>query len=256
VIIDLEDGVAPHDKRSARAAVAQWLSAAHPVVVRVNGAASEWFHDDLALCAAPGVSAVMLPKAEDAEQVRAVVRRTAPGVALLPLIESARGFAHALDIAGCAGVQRLAFGSLDFQADLGISGDDDALLYFRSQLVLVSRLAELPPPIDGVTTAIDDLDQVRAHAARARRLGFGGTLCIHPRQVPIVNECFQPTPEELAWATKVMKAATASGGGAVAVDGRMLDRPVMLQAERILSETERGAQHAGHAQPESIEEQG
>lgn len=133
---------------------------------------------------------------------------------------------------------RLAFGPLDFQVDPGISGGGEELLFFRSQLVLVSRLAGLLPPIDGPTTAIDDPDLLRAQAARARRLGFGGKLYIHPKQVPIVNECFRPSSAEIAWATKIVKAAAGSEGGAVAVDGRMVDRPVMLQAESILNEVE------------------
>lgn len=237
-IVDLEDGVAPQDKRSAREAVARWLDAARPVVLRVNGADTEWFDDDLALCSAPGLAAVMLPKAEDAAQVRMVASRVSPGVALLPQIESAVGFEQAREIAACAGVQRLVFGPLDFQVDLGLGGDGDELLYIRSKLVLVSRLAGLPAPIDGPSTAIDAPDAVRAHATRARRLGFGGVLCIHPTQAPIVNDCFRPTAAEVEWAMKVTKAASESRGGAVAVDGRMVDRPVILRAERILGEVD------------------
>ena len=84
-----------------------------------------------------------------------------------------------------------------------------------------------------------DQDLLRAHTARARRLGFGAKLCIHPKQVAIVIECFRPLPEEVAWAAKVMDAAAAADGGAVAVDGKMVDRPVILQAERILNEAGR-----------------
>jgi citrate lyase subunit beta/citryl-CoA lyase len=239
VIIDFEDGVALAAKQSARDAVSQWLNSAQPVVLRINGAETEWFADDLALCAAPGVSAVMLPKAESVDQVRAVASRIASGVGLLPQIESARGFANALAIAECEGVQRLAFGPLDLQVDLAILGDDEELLFFRSQLVLVSRLAGVLAPIDGPTTAIDDAELLRAHAARARRLGFGGKLCIHPKQVAITNECFSPSSEDVAWATKIVRAAAESKDGAVAVDGKMVDRPVILQAERILSEVAR-----------------
>ena len=138
---------------------------------------------------------------------------SAPGKDLLPLIESAQGFDALRSLSGAPGVQRLVFGSIDFQADLGIEGDDDALLYFRSQLVLASRLANLEAPVDGVTPAIGDDAAVARDAARARRLGFGA---------------------ELEWAQRVLAAAQASGGAAVAVDGRMVDAPVLLRARTLL----------------------
>lgn len=241
VILDLEDGVARAEKESARASIAQFLDPARPVVVRPNGIDTEWFAQDVALCASPGVAALMLPKAESAQQVAALARHAPPGLAILPQIESARGIAAALEIARFAGVERLVFGSLDFQADLGISGDDQELLVFRSQLVLASRLADVLPPVDGVTTAVDAPEELRLDTTRARRLGFGGKLCIHPRQVPVVNECFRPTPGEVAWAARVMEAAARSGGGPVLVDGSMIDRPVVVRAERILAEAGSGS---------------
>ena len=237
VIIDLEDGVAPAEKQSARQSVARWLDLSHPVVIRVNGPCTEWFHDDLELCEKPGVAAVVVAKTESAEQTLHVAERAKP---VLPQIESALGFARAREIAGCAGVQRLVFGPLDFQADVGIDGEDEELLFFRSQLVLISRLAGIMPPVEGPTISIDDPGLVRTDTTRARRLGFGGKLCIHPRQVAIVNECFIPTPGEVQWARKIIEAAAAAQGGVIAVEGQMVDRPVLLQAERILREASRG----------------
>lgn len=135
----------------------------------------------------------------------------------------------------CApGVERLVFGSIDFQLDLGIGGDDDALLYFRSRIVLASRLANLPAPVDGVSTAIGDLQALQGDTARARRLGFGAKLCIHPNQVNAVNRGFSPSEGEMAWAQRVLDAAQAAGGAAVAVDGKMIDRPVILRAQAVL----------------------
>ena len=131
-------------------------------------------------------------------------------------------------------VRRIAFGSIDFQLDLGIEGDDDALLFFRSQLVLASRLANLPPPLDGVCTALDDAQALAAHVQRARRLGLGGQLCIHPSQVALVNEAFQPTEKQLDWARRVIAAAAQAAGSAVAVDGKMVDRPVLARAQALL----------------------
>jgi citrate lyase subunit beta/citryl-CoA lyase len=113
---------------------------------------------------------------------------------------------------------------------------EDELLYFRSQIVLASRLAGIDAPIDGVSTAIDDAARLRADVQRARRLGFGGKLCIHPRQVAEVQAGFVPGADEIAWANRVLEAAAAAGGAAVALDGKMVDKPVMLRAEAILRE--------------------
>jgi len=245
VIVDLEDAVPPAEKDAARATVAAWLSADRPVVVRINGPDTEWFGQDLALARSPGVAAVMLPKAQRIEDIRAIVT-AGSGALVLALIETAGGFANAQKIASAPGVARLVFGSIDFQLDLGIRGEDEELLTFRSQLVLVSRLAGIAAPVDGVSTAIDDAAQLEADAARARRFGFGAKLCIHPRQVATVNRAFSPTEEELAWARRVLDAAAKAGGAAVAVDGKMVDRPVILRAETIVREAE-ARQPAGGA---------
>jgi citrate lyase subunit beta / citryl-CoA lyase len=234
VIVDLEDAVPPKDKSSARAALAAWLSPEHPVLVRVNGAESEWFREDLPLCKTPGVAGVLLPKAENVDDIRSVAEHSGT-TPILPLIETARGFANAHALAQAPKVRRFAFGSIDFQVDLGIQGEEEELLYFRSQLVLVSRMANLEPPVDGVTTAIDDAERIRRDTLRARRLGFGAKLCIHPRQVGVVNECFEPSAEEESWAKRIMEAGDAVHGAAVSVDGKMVDRPVIARAEAILA---------------------
>ena len=237
VIVDLEDAVAPAAKAGARAALAAWLDAGGSgIAVRINDAASAAFVDDLALVARPGVAAVVVPKAERAADL-AHVRVAAPHAALVPLIETAAGIDRAREIANALGVVRLAFGSIDLQLDLGIEegSDGSELLAFRSALVLASRLAGLDAPVDGVSTAIDDVAALDADTRRARRLGFGAKLCIHPRQVAAVHAAFAPTADELAWAERVVAAAAASSGGAVGVDGRMVDRPVLLRAQALLS---------------------
>ncbi len=239
VIIDLEDAVAPHAKASARAALAAWLDAGNgPIVVRINSVDTEWFADDLALVVRPEVIGVMLPKAERATDI-ARVSAAVSSAALLPLIETAIGVDRVREIAGAAGVQRLVFGSIDLQLDLGISGDGDELLLYRSQLVLASRLAQLAPPVDGVSTTIDDPSALRDDAQRARRLGFGAKLCIHPRQVQEVNDAFSPNADEVAWAERVVAAAEKANGAAVAVDGKMVDRPVLLRAQALLRQAGR-----------------
>lgn len=232
VIIDLEDAVAPADKESARAALAGWLSADKPVAVRINSADTDWFAGDLALCAHPGVAEVILPKAAEVADVRRVTGAGARAVLLL--IESAQGIANLSALSQEAQVTRLIFGSIDFCVDLGIEGDDRELDYFRSQLVLASRLANLAPPVDGVTTAIDDAGILSADTLRGKRFGFGAKLCIHPKQVATVNAGYLPQADELAWAQRVMDAAGAADGAAVQVDGKMVDKPVLIKAERLL----------------------
>lgn len=235
VIVDLEDAVAPADKESARRTLAQHLVPERPVLVRINGADTPWFDDDLRLCAAAGISGVLLPKAEQNAAIAEVAQSIGSGKTIIPLIETARGFDNARSLAASGYAERLAFGSIDFQVDLDIDGENEELLYFRSELVLVSRLAGLLAPVDGVTVAIEDTDLLSAETRRGRRLGFGAKLCIHPKQVSVVNVCFAPTPEEIAWATKVLEAAESSKGAAVAVDGKMVDAPVIKKAREILS---------------------
>ena len=241
VIVDLEDAVPDAEKSAARAALAAWLNPDKSIFVRVNSFDSAWFGEDLGLCALPGVAGVVLPKAETADQVAQVAQRIGAGKSVIPLIETALGIFDALAIARAPQVARLAFGSIDFQLDVGIKGEVEELLYFRSHLVLVSRLAQVQRPIDGVTTALDDAQQLREDAQRARRLGFGAKLCIHPKQLGPVHESFNPSAEEVAWARCVLDAADAAKGAAVALDGKMVDRPVLLKAQAILADRTSGA---------------
>lgn len=237
VIVDLEDAVPPDSKSQARRMVAEWLSPQRRVCIRINGVDTPWFDEDCALLRLAGVSLVMLPKAESADVVAHLNSRSG-GKPILPLVETAQGFQNAQAIAKAPGTQRLVFGSIDFQLDLGISGDGEELLFFRSGLVLASRLAGLPAPVDGVSTAIEDSQAVAAEAARAHRLGFGGKLCIHPKQLAVVNAAFTPSAAEVDWGRRVLAAAASAGGAAIAVDGKMVDRPVILRAQRIIEQAE------------------
>jgi citrate lyase subunit beta/citryl-CoA lyase len=239
VIIDLEDAVAPSAKEAARDALRAWLTPEQAVLVRVNSADTAWFADDLALAGLPGVAGIVLPKAERPETIARLMQQGAQAV--LPLIESALGFHNALELARQPGVERLLFGSIDFSVDLGLTEGVEELQYFRSQLVLVSRLAGILPPVDGVTTTLDDLTRITDDTRRARRNGFGGKLCIHPRQVAPVNTAFAPSAEEAAWAARVLQAVENTDGAAVALDGKMVDRPVILQAQAIMEEVRRRA---------------
>lgn len=240
VIIDLEDAVAASDKPAARASLQQWLARraadAPRIVVRINAAGTPWHGDDLALCAHTSVHAVMWPKAERADALHAAAR-VRHDLRVIALVESACGIACARELAGAPAVTRLAFGSLDLALDLGLRGHgEDDLAPHRAELVLASRLADLPAPIDGVTPAIDDDATLRADAQRARRLGFGAKLCIHPRQLAPVREALGPSANELAWAQRIVAAAGSAGGAAVSVDGTMVDTPVLLRAQALLDE--------------------
>jgi citrate lyase subunit beta/citryl-CoA lyase len=228
VILDLEDAVAPDRKELARSAVSAWLHPDRPVWVRCNAADSDWFHDDLDLADRPGLAGFVVPKAEVLPEAL-LQRAQTNGLKLIPLVETARGIAACEALAQVPSVERLAFGSIDFQVDLGIDGEDDGLLYFRSRLVLASRLAGKPGPIDGVTPSIDDERRVRTETQRSKRLGMKARLCIHPRQVAWVHEELAPSPSEREWARRVIDAMQAANGAAVAVDGKMVDRPVWLR---------------------------
>jgi citrate lyase subunit beta/citryl-CoA lyase len=234
VIIDLQDSVPLAEKRKARSNVEAWLaSSLVPVIIRINGVETNWFREDAVLCTKSGIGAVILPKAERIEDILGLHDMTQRPI--LPLVETARGFCNAAEIANAPCVRRLVFGSLDLQLDLGTSGVDEELSYFRSMLVLISRAAGLEKPVDGVTTDIDNPLQLRNDTIRAKRFGFGAKLCIHPKQVEIVNQCFGPTAEEKAWARRVIGAIAGSGGAPVVVDGKMVDRPLIARAEEILA---------------------
>lgn len=247
VIVDLEDAVAPERKHAARTQIADSFAAlpgeAHGrLLVRVNACDTPWHADDRALVgrlAAQGLLAgVVLPKAERGADLAALAGVVGPGVALLPLIESVAGMDAADVLAAAPQVLRLVFGHLDFQADAGLAcGPDEAeLVPVRLALVLASRRAGLVPPVDGITSDWRDAQRLGADSLRARRGGFGAKLCIHPEQVATVQSAFTPSADELAWARRVCDAVRAAGGGVVAVDGRMVDGPVVKLAERLLAQ--------------------
>lgn len=227
IIIDLEDAVAAEAKDTARAALKRDFTD-KPVLVRVNGLGTPWHERDIAALSGQGFSAVVLPKAEFGSGFQALCNGLDLPVAAL--IESVRGLADARLIATTRNVIRIAFGSIDFSADLGCAHTREALLLARSELVIASRLAGLPQPIDGVTTVIDDAPLIASDARHARDLGFSGKLCIHPRQVAAIQAGFAPDEAEVFWARKVM----ASGDGAAAIDGAMVDEPVRIRARSIL----------------------
>jgi citrate lyase subunit beta/citryl-CoA lyase len=235
VIFDLEDAVQPQEKPAARDTVRAHMDAARPAFVRINAADTEWFANDAATIANhPGVTGIVLPKAETREQIETVLAHAHPSLTILPIVETARGFANLALLCAAPRVRRIVFGTLDFQIDLNIEGDGEELDMFRSQIVLASRLAGLATPVDGVSTVLDDPIAIESQARRGRRFGFGAKLCIHPLQIDAVHRAYAWTDAELAWAERVLQAVEASSGAAVAVDGKMVDMPVILKARRIV----------------------
>ncbi|WAP54564.1 HpcH/HpaI aldolase/citrate lyase family protein [Streptomyces sp. S465] len=247
VVIDLEDAVGPGGKAEARATVFGWPDLAG-VAVRINAAGTDWHEADLAAvlaahAAGSGPAAVMLPKA-DAAATAATAAALPVGSALLPLVESARGVRDADRIAESDRVVRLVFGSVDYAHDIAATPHppaEDELLYARSVLVNSSRAAGLAAPVDGVTLALDDVETAEREARRSRDVGFGGKLCLHPRQLPGVHRAFLPTEAEVAWARRAAEAAQRSDGGAIRLDGEIMDKPRLDLALRILAQADTAA---------------
>jgi len=240
IIIDLEDAVAEEDKAASRSAIKHaWPGFSSEerqrIVIRSNAPGTRFYGEDLMLAEELGIACLLIPKSESIDQINGAAE-VLPATAIIPMIETARGL-HQIDaIANAQQVIRLALGNIDLQADLGMACDaqETELQVARYQLVLASRLAEIAPPVDGVTAATDDIDRITADTLRGKRLGFAAKLCIHPAQVPIVSKAFTPSEEELRWANQVIEADRASKGGVVKLNGRMIDRPVVLLAKRLL----------------------
>ena len=242
IILDLEDAVASADKAAARIAIAQWVASAQAdtpsqlsrVWIRINEVASPEFAHDMALLQSIPLAGVMLPKCESAHHVAKVCQGLSHVVSILPLIETARGMVSLNDTASAPHVCRLAFGALDYMVDMDIPADSPALGFAAAQIAIASRVAGLPTPVAGVTPALDTA-QVTADTLDARALGFGAKMCIHPNHVAAVRQAFAPNAQELAWAQRVLQAWQSSNGGALQLDGKMVDRPVVLKAERIVA---------------------
>jgi citrate lyase subunit beta/citryl-CoA lyase len=254
-ILDLEDGVPADEKDRARAAIAAVLGAPSngdgpSRYVRVNRelAARD---ADLAAILRPGLAAIVVPKVERADEVAGLARdlderEDAAGIArgavrLVASIESARGLLEAFAIAGCTDrVIALLFGAEDFARDLALPTEREEeaaeLLYARSAVV-VAAVAAGRAALDGIWPDVTDVEGLRRDALRGRRLGFGGKSCIHPAQVEPINEVFSPSADELAYARRVLDAfetAQAKGDGAVALDGKLLDLPIVERAQQAL----------------------
>lgn len=232
VVLDLEDAVVPEAKDAARDHVVAWLTKGGSAAVRINAGGEMGDRDVAALAELPVT--VMVPKAENPATLTSLRSSLHPDSSLLALVETARGVLAAPALAEVEGVTRLVLGTFDLAVELGVSPDDrEAMAAARHALVLASVAAGLAHPVDGVTGSVDDVAVLEDDLAYAIRLGFGGKLCIHPRQVATARAAFRPSPEDVAWARRVVDAATS--GGASLVDGAMVDKPVVVRARGILT---------------------
>ncbi|WP_159516371.1 CoA ester lyase [Acinetobacter sp. 18QD2AZ41W] len=236
IIVDLEDAVPVDLKISARETLKYWLME-HPhknVMIRINSKNSEWFADDIQLAKFSNVEAIVLPKAESVADIDAVTAIRAMDI--FALIETPLGFANIRQISQAKSVKALMFGSIDFQLEMNMQGGYEELLSFRNEFVLASKLAGIESPIDGVTVDFTDEALVEKETLQAKNLGFAGKLCIHPKQVDIVNTAFSPTDVEIEWAQRVLDAINQAQGQAISLDGKMIDLPVILRAQKILKQ--------------------
>ncbi|MFF3752161.1 HpcH/HpaI aldolase/citrate lyase family protein [Streptomyces sp. NPDC002018] len=236
VIVDLEDAVAPDRKEYARAATAELLSSPHPVPVHVRIADER---DLPALAGLPGLAGLRLPKVTRAADIHRAAAR-APDIALYALLESALALEHAHAIAGAhPSIRGIALGEADLRADLGVR-EDSGLDWARSRAVVAARAAGLAPPVQSVFPDVLDTDGLAASCRHGRALGLLGRAAIHPRQLPVIERAYLPTPQEVGEAEEIVEAAAADAGAHALPDGRFVDAAIVAAARRTLSLTHRG----------------
>ena len=244
VVCDLEDAVPPEEKDAARKATRRALltTGTGPDrllrMVRINAVGTAYWEDDLHALEELDLDAIVLPKATP-ETVEALGDDGPP---LISIVETAAGLRLAYETARRRRVAALALGAVDLGVELALQPREDGLeiLYARSALVVDSAAAGIHAPFDVVRLDWHDEERLEAECRLARSLGFGGKLCIHPSQLPVVNRVFGPAAEDVAWAHRVLEAydeGLSTGRGAVALDGQMIDLPVVERARRILAES-------------------
>ncbi len=258
VIFDIEDSVTPENKSKARGLISKALGRPKggPLrFVRLNGLDSVWTDKDLEAVVRSGLTGLMIPKVHSVDNLRDFDGRlskfeTGAGLAigsvrLVAVIESARGLVNAPAIADSSPrLTALMFGAEDFALDLGIISshvrDPGDMLYARSAAAIAAASARLQA-IDRIVKDITDQECLQRDTLKAVELGFTGKAVIHPDQIETVHRAFTPSEEEVVWARRVISAydeASARGDGAIAVEGRLIDWPIVEQARRIVEATE------------------
>lgn len=269
-LFDLEDSVAPQMKEAARelvrAGIAETSSSPggpSTILVRVNDVESGMLEEDIAAIAVEGLDGIFLPKPESAADVRAADALLSKyerergleegGVGVIAQIESAPGVVHCYDICKAAdrvvGVNLGSAEDADLCRSLGATWTEDGttLLYTRSKVLVEARAAALPHPTDGVYMRLQDDDGCRADAEFAKKLGYTGKAAIHPRQVPIFNDVYSPSEEEVSYYTEMAEAyreGEAQGLGAVSFQGKMIDIAMVKHADNVLARARAIAERA------------
>jgi len=254
VILDLEDAVANTEKAATRPVVVGTFGQPRHgrLYVRVNAMTAEWCHGDLTAIVQSGLDGIIMPKVEDADQLRtadwligALEReRGLPsgGIDLVPIIETALGFRNIDRIAGSGTrTRRIAFGAGDYTLDLGMrwSREELELLPARVAVVTASRAAGIEPPLDTVWADLRDSEGLARSAATAAALGFQGKMCIHPDQIAVTNAAFSPDAAALAQAERIVAAfeqAEGQGLASIQLEGQFIDYPIVERARRVLAQ--------------------
>jgi citrate lyase subunit beta/citryl-CoA lyase len=257
VIVDLEDAVATEEKANARAGLTDLPPSQVPYFVRSNGPETDLFWDDVVAVGQVGVAGLIIPKAEDAGQIREVdgalralemaAGRAVGSIDVVPMIESGLGVRSTYEMMVAADrVQCVMFGGGeegDLVADLGVewTPEGTGLMHARSKVLLDARAAGIEHPMEAVFMDFRNLDALRVECELARRLGYVGKLAIHPAQVPVINEVFTPSAEEVAHHRRILDEfdkALADGVASIAVDGKMVDYAVARVARAVLARAE------------------
>lgn len=244
VMADLEDSVSAADKQAAREAAARFFAEPPdiPRGVRINAPTTpDGARDLLALreCS-HRPQFVLVPKVESARDIETVAGILDTGdyrPQILALIETPRAIERIVSIVRAARLGGVAFGAADFAAETGCRQTWEAMLYARSALVN-SAMARGVPALDSPFFDLRDLEGLARESQRAKDLGYCGKGAVHPRQVPVIDAAFSPTPAETSTALAVLAAAQASGGSITSVDGAMVGRPFFLAAQAIAEQSE------------------
>ena len=254
IMVDLEDSVPPGEKETAREMAKEWVPALKKegkrVMVRVNSLDTGLTRQELEAVVSPDLYGISLGKVEstwnmrDADRMLSSIEHLAgvePGsIKMVAWAETASALVDARDIAiASKRVVALAFGAEDFTNDMGIERTDtgEEVQVPRSLVPVAARAANVAS-LDSPFVLFQDPDALRADAQRARQMGYTGKFAIHPAQLDIINETFSPSAEEIAYARQIMAAweeAEAAGRGSLAMDGRMVDVPVVKRAQNLLA---------------------
>lgn len=259
VVLDLEDAVAVAEKVPTRDLVIAALKHNRPRsligYVRVNAIDTDNCFGDINAVLGEWLDGIMLPKVESAAHLQAVdwmmasLERErgieAGSIDLLPIVETGKGIhnVHGIAASGTR-VKRLSFGAGDYTSDMGLvwTPEERELTEARAAVVLASRVAGIEPPLDSVFIDLQDDEHLASSARTAHEMGFQGKLCIHPKQIDVVNRTFMPSEDQVAKAERYIAAfreAEAKGSASIQVDGYFVDYPIVQRAERTLALMER-----------------